>query len=273
MTDYYVEPTYAAWLGKKATTLRRRTLDCGHLNVGEAYYHLWCDRISCSEACAAAEHGCGESKGNSSSEEEAVEPEVVVEAAALPPSPICRGCRRPARERPVERDRLCCFCLAAPPCGNERTNALNGRDMVCIRPLGHRPPCEEGHADGSLWYADTGLAAGGVIQGAEPVFTVIDETHVFTRTELAAHVEALRQAERDAHPVRWIIVPAEAEPVPDVASGYRACMERLAPPVDAVVEPDRPADADSTGPDGLKPRESASPPVPRWLRWLPGGRS
>lgn len=42
--------------------------------------------------------------------------------------------------------------------------------------------------------------------------------------------------------------------------------------LDAALEPARLADADSAAPDGLKPRESAPPPVPWWRRMLPGGR-
>jgi hypothetical protein len=109
-------------------------------------------------------------------EEESEEAEAVVEAPGS--APICRGCRRPSLQRPVERDRLCCFCLAAPRCANERTNALNGRLMVCIRPSGHQPPCEEGHPDGSQWYP-SGVEQDGYWVATGP--TWVDETHVFDR--------------------------------------------------------------------------------------------
>lgn len=86
MTDY-AETSYNSWTGRKATSLRRRLLDCGHPNVGEVHYHYWCDRLTCCPACAEAEHDCGLFKGKSSSGKEAVP----VEAAA----PLTRNADRP----------------------------------------------------------------------------------------------------------------------------------------------------------------------------------
>lgn len=67
--DQHVE-----WTARKATSLSRHILDCGHPNPGEVFYHAWCDRLSCSEACANAKHECGEYAGVRSSIEEESEP-------------------------------------------------------------------------------------------------------------------------------------------------------------------------------------------------------
>ncbi len=69
------------WTARKATALRRPTLDCGHPNAGEVFYHAWCDRLSCSDECANGEHECGDYAGvKSSSEEESEQAEAAVEA-------------------------------------------------------------------------------------------------------------------------------------------------------------------------------------------------
>lgn len=71
-----MDRSYSAWTGRKAAALKRTTLDCGHKQIDEVHFHLWCDRLSCSTECADAPHDCGEFKGKSGGEEEAVEPEV-----------------------------------------------------------------------------------------------------------------------------------------------------------------------------------------------------
>ncbi len=83
-----VDHSYNAWTGRKASALRRQKLDCGHPKADDVYYHLWCDRLSCSTECAEAVHDCGEFKGKSEggSEEES-EP---VEAAVDAPSDTIR---------------------------------------------------------------------------------------------------------------------------------------------------------------------------------------
>lgn len=174
------ESTYNAWLGRKQTTLRRPTLDCGCVNGGVVSFHLWCDRLACPEH-AESPHDCGEFKGSKSGiEEEAVEPEAVAafglvdgnlpEGAEFDPvtgsvtwamnssgsAPICRGCRTRSLAGYEPAERLCDTCRLAPPCGNTRTNALDGRHMLCIRPSSHLPPCEE--QAGSQWYAESPVA-------------------------------------------------------------------------------------------------------------------
>lgn len=68
------ETDYLEWTARKRTGLRRFTLDCGHPNAGEVFYHAWCDRLSCSEACANGVHECGEYAGVKSGSEEESEP-------------------------------------------------------------------------------------------------------------------------------------------------------------------------------------------------------
>lgn len=75
-----MDRAYNAWTGRKATALRRHVLDCGHPKRDDVYYHLWCDRLSCSPECAEAEHDCELFKGKSSIEEEAAPVEDDAEA-------------------------------------------------------------------------------------------------------------------------------------------------------------------------------------------------
>jgi hypothetical protein len=71
------------------------------------------------------------------------------ESQAQGSAPTCRGCRATS---PRLGTLLCDPCRRRPSCDNSRVNGVNGRHMVCIRPAGHQPPCEEGHPDGSQWY-------------------------------------------------------------------------------------------------------------------------
>jgi hypothetical protein len=76
------ERRYKDWIGRKTTTLRRRTLDCGCVNEGEVFYHLDCDRLACQKH-AESPHYCGlfgGVKDKGSIEEEAVEPEAVAQS-------------------------------------------------------------------------------------------------------------------------------------------------------------------------------------------------
>lgn len=79
-----MDRAYNAWTGRKTSALRRHTLDCGHAKQEDVFFHLWCDRLSCSTECADAPHDCEQFKGKSSIEEEAVEAEAVVEARGAP---------------------------------------------------------------------------------------------------------------------------------------------------------------------------------------------
>ena len=82
--DHDTYRQHLEWTARKRTGLRRRTLDCGHPNPGEVFYHAWCDRLSCSSECAEAVHDCSKYAGvKSSSEKGSGQPEAVVE----PPVP------------------------------------------------------------------------------------------------------------------------------------------------------------------------------------------
>lgn len=85
--------THRAWIGRKEANLRRRTLDCGCPTTGEVFFHLWCDRLACREH-ADAEHDCGEFKGKSSSEEESVPAEAVVDGTDDRSGMCCSTCGR-----------------------------------------------------------------------------------------------------------------------------------------------------------------------------------
>lgn len=90
-----------AWIGRKEAKLRRSKLDCGCPNVaGEVFFHLWCDRLAC-EKHADSPHVCGEFKGKSSIEDEAVEPEVF--PAPLGP-PVATGNSSPEGRRQFVAD-------------------------------------------------------------------------------------------------------------------------------------------------------------------------
>lgn len=92
-----MDSAYNAWTGRKATALRRPKLDCGHPKADDVHFHLWCDRLTCSPECAEAPHDCGEFKGKSESgiEEEAVEPEAVVDAPYVCLHGTVGGCDDP----------------------------------------------------------------------------------------------------------------------------------------------------------------------------------
>ncbi len=80
-----METAYQQWTGRKATSLRRPVLDCGHRNRPdrEVHFHIWCDRLSCSPACAEAEHDCGAFSGAvTSGTEERPSPAEVARATA-----------------------------------------------------------------------------------------------------------------------------------------------------------------------------------------------
>jgi hypothetical protein len=55
-----MDRAYVTWTGRKRSALRRPILDCGHRNRPdtEVFFHIWCDRLSCSPACAEAVHDC-----------------------------------------------------------------------------------------------------------------------------------------------------------------------------------------------------------------------
>lgn len=79
-----MDRSYSAWTGRKAAALKRKTLDCGHKQIDEVHFHLWCDRLSCSTECADAPHDCAEFKGKSGIEEEAVPVEAAPREWASP---------------------------------------------------------------------------------------------------------------------------------------------------------------------------------------------
>jgi hypothetical protein len=169
-----MDRAYVAWTGRKATTLRRPTLDCGHKNTGQVFYHAWCDRLSCSDECANADHDCSKFAGVKSSSEKGSEPveprrrppgcvcpEDMPEnayqsgcptcealAVALLPPELCRGCGVvPPHE--ASESRMCLDCLRSPICGNRRV--FGDREAVCMRPAGHSLPCGEGRPRGYQW--------------------------------------------------------------------------------------------------------------------------
>lgn len=78
------EKAYHLWIGRKVSTLRRARLDCGHPKVDAVYFHIGCDRLSCSEDCAGADHDCaayGGAKDKSGTEKR---PETVQADAPVP---------------------------------------------------------------------------------------------------------------------------------------------------------------------------------------------
>lgn len=115
-------------------------------------------------------------------------------------APICRGCRAAPR---ADGLLVCIACMHATPCGNERTNAISGRHMTCIRPAGHQPPCEEGHPAGSQWVAQTFAdlqAEQGVTGRVDPDSLRIDGLalrHPVSRAEIERLWEQLSEGEPD----------------------------------------------------------------------------
>jgi hypothetical protein len=121
--------------------------------------------------------------------------------------------------------------------------------------------------DGVRWvHVDGAWRVEALRSGAEPTYTVIDETHTFERHYLNEVVRG-RSPALDA--------PATADTYGFQPGGYRACMERLAPHVDAVVGPgdDRLLADVRAAVQRIKRRNDRDIATrPWWLRWLPGGR-
>lgn len=93
----YAESSYTAWTGRKTTTLARTTLDCGHDRTdlhSDVFFHIWCDRLSCSTVCADAEHDCrlfgGAVAGGIEEESEPVEAVVEVDDEMGLDCTVCR---------------------------------------------------------------------------------------------------------------------------------------------------------------------------------------
>lgn len=153
MTALEDDRAYTLWVGRKATSLRRPTLDCGHPNIGEVYFHALCDRLSCSDGCAKAEHDCGVYAGVKSGTDEEVEPD---EAAPPPPAtwttnhdPRSIGCRN-CGSWLVRDVVLCGSCSALPSCSATRWAAVWGGTARCLLPYGHADP-EHWSVEGRAW--------------------------------------------------------------------------------------------------------------------------
>lgn len=83
------EKAYHLWIGRKVSTLRRARLDCGHPKVDAVYFHIGCDRLSCSEDCAGAEHDCAVYGGVEEQKSGTEKGPETVEAAAPVPLVQC----------------------------------------------------------------------------------------------------------------------------------------------------------------------------------------
>lgn len=83
----YAVTNHRAWIGRKEAKLRRHLLDCGCRNLGEVFFHLWCDRLAC-ERHADSPHDCERFKGKNGIEEEESEPVAAVVEAPY----VCSHC-------------------------------------------------------------------------------------------------------------------------------------------------------------------------------------
>lgn len=175
------ETDYLEWTARKRTGLRRRFLDCGHENPGEVFYHAWCDRLSCSEACANGVHDCSKfagAKSGTEEEEPVLPPGVMTEAQFLDylADVVATG-------EPSQGSSLVSFSRPA-----RDGSAPTDRVADAMRSEVLRQGLTECEIDGQRWVYDaeseTWLAAGGVVDDASHVFTMDNSAGCFTPDRL-----------------------------------------------------------------------------------------
>lgn len=133
LDDSAADKRYTDWIGRKRAALKRPTLDCGCPTSGEVSYHLWCDRLAC-EKHAEDPHDCGEFKGKSSTESEAVPVEAVVDDDPLS-GLRCDGCHRQIYAV-TSWDPIAHCCLT---CSSGQTLPLGTHGMAPTDPPGVLP--------------------------------------------------------------------------------------------------------------------------------------
>lgn len=242
------ETDYLEWTARKRTGLRRKALDCGHPNPGEVFYHAWCDRLTCSEECANGVHECGDYAGVKSGSEEESEP---VDAVA------------------AQLEALGDYLEALPP---SDTSPWVSFDSALLTTL----PPERTHIAITTAYDPDGSTP--IWEGFGEVRDRVGDAmraEVLRQGLTECEIDGVRQEYRDGG---WDVVDrlrsAEAEGIELgpigrqllaqadrlEPTGYRACMERLAPPVDAALQPDM----------SECRNDSDIPTRPWWRRLFPG---
>jgi hypothetical protein len=240
------------WTARKATALRRHKLDCGHPNLGEVFYHAWCDRLSCSDECANGEHDCSAFAGvKSSSEEEEPEPaEAATPAVAWTTNhdPRSIGCRNCGSWLP-QRVALCGPCGELPSCAATRWAAVWDGTAVCFLPVGHSRDHES--VEGRTWadrvYAvpaaespvEALRSAFGVLAGAAPALgEAIAATLARGLLPAAPHVDESFALRRRSPEERSAYLTQERERLvaQNVSPDFLAAFDQLAADNQALAE-------------------------------------
>lgn len=249
------ETDYLEWTARKRTGLRRKALDCGHPNPGEVFYHAWCDRLSCSEACANGVHECGEYAGVNSSSEEESEP---VEAAGFLAAALAETLvtLAPAVERALD-ELVNAHDTSQVPFDTLRLTTDRGyvsrlwaedwdspEDATHDEPNGSAPtdPVADAMRSEVLRQGLTECEIDGVRQEYRDGDWIIDETHTFSRLYLNEMVRGRIEPDGPIHhgpgPFSALSSPSLDQTWARTAGPQAYWPEPVVPHVDESVEPD-----------------------------------